>query len=226
MPSILLVEDDPFLGESLKTAVEFEGYKVTWGKNIKDSETLASENQFDLVILDVSLPDGSGLNFCKHLRDNRVSAPIIFLTAQTDEDNVIKGFEMGGNDYMRKPFSQKELMARIHVHLHKRPRSQDQLVFLDLLIQIDQRKVLLNGQPVTLNRREFDILKYMAENPESIITREMIIQRLEGSEDTSDRTVDSHISHIRAKLKKAGAKNIKIKAEYGIGYRLTAHDPH
>jgi two-component system OmpR family response regulator len=120
MTAILLVEDDPVLGRGLSVNLELEGYKVSWMRDLKSALQFKDENKFDLAILDLGLPDGSGLDFLKDLRKQDFQKPVLILTAKTDEDSVVVGLQDGANDYIRKPFGNKELLARIKTALRER----------------------------------------------------------------------------------------------------------
>lgn len=220
MSNILLLEDDPVLAKGLSLMLELENYEVSWADNIKKAQQLVVGNDFDLAILDVGLPDGSGLEFCSKMRKEGKQFPIIILTAQTDEQSVITGLTNGANDYVKKPFSNNELIARIRVCLKPPHIFEDKTTIGGLAIYPEKRVVEFKGEEIKFNRKEYDIFKLFIEKKDAVITREMIIEKVLDNLDISDRTVDSHISHIRTRLIKSGVENIKIISEYGIGYRL------
>ncbi|MBV2168555.1 MAG: response regulator transcription factor [Bdellovibrio sp.] len=221
MSSIFLLEDDPVIGKAIQLQLELESYKVEWAQSLADArKKVSAGSSSDLYILDVNLPDGDGYEFCQWLRQQELKNPIIFLTARTDEESVVRGFEEGANDYIRKPFSQKEMIARIKNQLSEKKPTLDLIRFAGLVL-IKNQQVLKNGDSlISLNRREFEILTAFFERPETIVTREQLIDRLASGEEIYDRTVDSHISHLRSKLQKNGVKGIKINSVYGQGYRL------
>jgi len=223
VPLILLVEDDPNLGKGLKANLELENFFVLWAQSIKEAEILFQKEKFDLILLDLGLPDGTGFNFCLKLRQNKETLPVIILTADSNEDSVVKGFSSGANDYVKKPFSSKELFARIKAQLSINLLKEKEVRLGKLLLTLETRKVTFENIEVELNRKEFELLHYLIQRKDAISTRENIITRLGQSEDISDRTIDSHISHLRTKLKKANITTITIKSEYGLGYRLVAH---
>ncbi len=222
MNHILYLEDDPILGESLKLNMELEGYQVTWVKSLKQTRELAKYEAYDIAILDLGLPDGSGLNICKDIRKKEVHIPIIILTAQLDEEVVVESLNAGANDYVKKPFSNKELFARIRVSLRKPNQENEKIKFKDITLILNQRKFMYKNKEITLNRREYDLLKVLVEKAETVVTREQMISFAGLGEDVIDRTVDSHLSHIRSKLRKEGVENIQIKSEYGLGYRMVS----
>lgn len=221
MAYIFLLEDDPIIGKAVQLQLELENHKVVWFQCLSDAEKSESlVRQVDLFLLDVNLPDGSGFMFCEWLRENDVQSPVIFLTARSDEDSVVNGFESGANDYMRKPFSPRELSLRIKNQLTEKKAALDILRFAGLSLIINQQ-VLKNGdQMIPLNRRELEILSAFFEHPEVVISRDQLINRLSSGEEIFDRTVDSHISHIRSKLQKNGIVGVRINSVYGQGYRI------
>lgn len=220
MSHILLVEDDPILGSGIKLNLEMEKYQVSWSRDLRTAREMNESNKFDLVILDLGLPDGTGLSFCKDLRAAGSRLPIIMLTAQSDEDSVVSGLGAGANDYVRKPFGNRELLARIKTALRDPTAREDQVRFGNILILRDQRRVMVDQNPIDLNRREFDIFTYLVNHGDSVVSRESLLQFLDREGEILDRTLDSHISHIRAKLKKAEVTSVTIASVYGIGYRL------
>jgi two-component system, OmpR family, response regulator len=220
MRRILLVEDDPGIGSGLKKSLEFEGYEVVWARDLRTAKRENEEHEFQLVLLDLGLPDGSGISFCTQIRETGSRLPIIILTAQTHEESVVAGLQAGANDYVRKPFGNRELLARIENVLREPKTREDQLRFVDLLVLRTQRKVMFNSSEIELTRREYDILVYLTENAEGVVTRERLMNHVDQDGQISDRTLDSHLSHVRSKLKKAGMESIKISPVYGIGYRL------
>lgn len=155
------------------------------------------------------------------IRSQGSRLPIIICTAVTDEDSVVEGLGAGADDYVKKPFSNKELVARIRSAIREPQVREEQIRVGNLLVLLEQRRVLVDGEEVPLNRREFDLLKILLNRPGVVVTREAVIQQLgESAEQIFDRTVDSHVSHIRAKLRKAKNCNVRIKSEYGVGYRI------
>lgn len=223
MTRLLLVEDDPILSSGLKLNLELEGYKIDWASSLKQAFTLNDSSVFNLIILDLGLPDGNGLELCKTLRARGSNIPIIILTAQADEDSVVEGLTVGANDYVKKPFSHKELVARIKTCLREPISKENQIRYGNLILLLDQRRVFVDAEEIKLNRREFDLLLALMNQPGSVVTRESIITKL-AAEDIYDRTVDSHISHVRSKLGKVKDCTVKIKSEYGVGYRLVNVD--
>lgn len=217
---ILLVEDDPVIGRGLSVSLELEKYQVHWARDLRSAFKANEELKLDLVILDLGLPDGSGFEFLRQIRQNQSRLPVVILTAQTDEDTVVEGLQLGANDYVRKPFGQRELVARIKATLRQPNAREAQLRFDDLLLLTENRKALFAGKEINLNRREFDILHYMVQHAEKVVTRDAILQHLNKDSEIFDRTIDSHVSHLRGKFKETEIDSLQISSVYGVGYRL------
>jgi len=220
-PSLLLVEDDPSLGRGLQINLELEGFQVVWAKDLAQGRIqLETPDAFRLVILDLNLPDGNGLSLLKELRP-RSELPVIILTARTEEESVVEGLQSGANDYVRKPFGNKELMARIRAVLKGlAPVERDELQVGALTLLKKRRRCYYQENEIDLNRREFDILSYFMENVDTVVTRDRLLEYLNTDSVVLDRTIDSHISHIRLKLRKANSISVQIQSVYGVGYRL------
>lgn len=219
-PRILLVEDDPMLGEGLSISLKLEGYDIAWKKTFNAGlETFQSE-KFDLTILDINLPDGLGTDLCKAIREINQEVGIIFLTAKTDEETVVRGLELGANDFVKKPFSHRELMARVKALLRSKFPVNKELKFGELILSSDKRAAFYKGEAMTLNRRQFDILSYFMIHHDQIITREQLLSHLNTDGDVIDRTIDSHVSQLRKILKSHDVNDLQIASIYGIGYRF------
>lgn len=220
MTDILLVEDDPGIGRGLSIHLQAEAYRVHWAQSLGDADRLLAEHRIGLVLLDLGLPDGSGLDFLARIRGQSFDKPVVILTAQTDEDTVVQGFEKGANDYVKKPFGTRELLARIKACLRE-PVARDQdYSFGDLVAKTKSRRVEFRGTHIDLNRKEFEILVYLIQRAEQAVTRGDLVQAIDKEAEIFERTVDSHVSHIRSKLRKAEVLEIQIAPIYGIGYRL------
>jgi two-component system, OmpR family, response regulator len=220
---IHIVEDDPILARGLQVNLELENHKILISSTIKAALDLQKEQTPDFIILDLNLPDGSGFDFLEKTRAHGLTAPIIILTAQTDEDSVVKGLQLGASDYMKKPYSFKELRARINVII-KKPSMQQRLInFDELSLNLDTRFVKYRDQGIEINRREFDILAHFVQRSEMIVTRDSLIGIIDKESEIFDRTIDSHISHLRKKLRSSGVNSVKISSVYGLGYRLERH---
>ncbi len=217
---VLLVEDDPILGRSIKNTLELESFKVLWSKSVRETHELIEDNEFQCILLDIGLPDGNGISLCKELRSEFQKTPIIFLTAQTDEESLLLAFDAGGNDFLRKPFSQKELLARIKAHTRDVAGSKSNTSYRDLKIDLEKREVRLGDQQIELNNTEIQLLYCLSINAEKIVTRERLMEFLGKGGEIYDRTIDSHISHIRKQLKGSEVTKIQIRSVYGVGYKL------
>lgn len=218
--NILLVEDDPGLARGLQVNLELEGYKVSAAPTLSSADKIFPSKVFDLIILDLNLPDGSGFDFLTQVRSSGCKTPVIILTAQTHEDAVVEGLQRGANDYMRKPFGNKELFARIKAVLKQPILKEEQIRYADVVLLVEQRLIRHKDRNIEINRREFDILKYLVQRADKVVTRESLIQDMDKDSEIYDRTIDSHISHLRSKLKQNQIISIKISSVYGIGYRL------
>lgn len=221
---LLLVEDDPGLGRGLTLSLEAEFYKVTWVKSLKSAlEEVA--HPYQLILLDLNLPDGNGIEFLKKIRRENIQTPTIILTAQTQEDFVVDGLSSGASDYIKKPFGHRELLARIKTALRTQETAvaaplDQELHYHDLSVYLDKRKATFQNREIDLNRREFDILAYFVLHAEAVVTRESLLSQFDKEGELFDRTIDSHVSHLRSRLKKAGVGTIRINSVYGVGYRL------
>lgn len=224
MKKILFIEDDPIIAQSVVVNLELEGYACTHVTHLAEALKTESSMSFDLALIDVGLPDGTGFSFCREMTKKGNQFPMIILTAQIDEESVIEGLEAGADDYVKKPFSTRELMARIKVCLRVPQREGAVLRFGDLSLDVERRQAFFQQAEIELNKREFDLLKIFILRPEMVFTRESLIEKLSTTEEISDRTIDSHISHLRTKLKSSGNTRVLIQAEYGVGYRLTQND--
>lgn len=219
--NIFLVEDDPVLGSSIKDALGYEGFQVQWAKNFKEAiQFIHHADKVQCFILDIGLPDGDGISLCKKVREENQKIPIIFLTAQTDEETLLNAFQAGANDFVKKPFSQKELFARIKAHTKEVKGSQSQVVFRDLKIDLSNREVFYREQKLEFNNTEIQLLYLMAMNAEKVLTRDRLMEFLGKENEIFDRTIDSHISHIRKQFKNHKSIPLQIKSVYGVGYKL------
>lgn len=218
--NLLLVEDDPVLGRGLQLNLELEGYKVDWSKDLATARTKFDSTEYKMIILDLNLPDGNGISFLKEVR-KKANLPVIILTARTEEDSVVEGLQAGANDYVRKPFGNRELMARVRATLKDLTvKSSDEIQIGDLILSKQKRRCFFRGLEIDFNRREFDIISYMMDHYDTVITRDNLLQHLNTEGEVFDRTIDSHISHIRAKLRKSHVDSVQINSVYGVGYRF------
>lgn len=220
MPRILIVEDDLQISRSLTINLKFSGYETKSASCIADAWELLRDEHFDLMCLDIGLPDGSGLDLCQKVRESGQEIPILFLSARTDEGTVVKGINCGADDYLRKPFGVEELKVRMNKILKKFTLPSTTITFGQLTIDPTKRMVTIMDQIVTLGRKELEILILLARRAGDIVTRENILTTLYENADMYDRTVDSHMSHLRKKLKEVAGSTLQINSVYGLGYRL------
>jgi two-component system catabolic regulation response regulator CreB len=220
-PKILIVEDEPAIMDTIQYALETDGFEtVCLSSGMKVLEVL-NNDPVDLIVLDIGLPDINGLELCKDIR-KRHTTPVLFLTARTDEVDRVVGLEIGADDYVTKPFSPRELSARIKAIL-RRTKSSKEIASSGLVFQIDdsKRRISYFGKSVDLSRYEFNILKTFINRPGHVYSRDQLMDMAwEEPEASMDRTVDAHIKNIRAKLKTIEPKIDPIVTHRGMGYSL------
>ena len=223
--NILVVEDDKNVANLVTTYFENEKWNV---KNAYDGENaldIAYSESFDLVVLDLMLPKLSGIDFIKEYR-NEFNTPVIMLTAKITESDIIKGLDLGADDYVTKPFSPKELVSRVKA-IFRRIDKQNLfakkkiLSLKNMQIDVNLKIVLMNDAKVNLTPKEFSILQNLCSYPGKIYSRQEIIDLVFGLDfDGFDRTIDTHIANLRKKLKTADPDNDYVESVYGLGYRL------
>ncbi len=225
MPALIAaLDDEPDILELLKVNLEKAGFRFVGFEEAEALYRFLERERPDLLLLDLMLPDMDGLDVCRHLRrtEKLAAIPIIMLTARGDESDKVVGLELGADDYITKPFSVKELVARVHAVL-RRPgvvETSRRIAVGDLLLDLDRFEALVGGGKVELTATEFKILQLLASRPGRVFTRDQILDFLWGHEKAVvDRTVDVHIRNLREKLGPAAAlvKNIR-----GVGYKVEA----
>ncbi len=218
---ILVVEDEPAIVDNIQYALETDGFEtISCSSGIKALEFLDRE-KVDLIVLDIGLPDMNGFELCKDIR-KKGNIPVIFLTAKTDEVDRVVGLEIGADDYVTKPFSPRELTARIKAVL-RRTGTAGQRPPSNSVFQVDEsrRQITYLGKPLELSRYEFNILKTFIRRPGHVFSREQLMDMAwEEPESSLDRTVDAHIKNIRAKLRAIEPGSDPIVTHRGIGYSL------
>ncbi|HVJ48210.1 response regulator transcription factor [Desulfitobacterium sp.] len=225
MAVILVVDDEEPIQELLKFNLEKEGYTVLMAFDGPSALKTIEEKLPDLVILDVMLPGMDGLEVCNQLRqDSKVrDIPVIMLTAKMEEIDKVLGLELGADDYLTKPFSPRELLARIRARLRRiKPQTQEnELIRGDLKIDLNRYQVLVRGEEVELTPKEFELLRVLAIHPGKVYSRDELLERVWGYDYAGDtRTVDVHVRHLRQKVEKDSANPVYIETLRGIGYRL------
>ncbi len=220
--SILIVEDEPGIADTLLYALEQDGFKVTWCSTGESARESYLKNMPDLIILDVGLPDINGFELFRQIR-TLSSVPVIFLTARSDEIDRVAGLEMGGDDYITKPFSPREVSARARAVL-RRSRVQAEIP-TENRFEVDEEKCQISycGKLLDLSRYEYRILTMMISHPERVYTRSEIMEYVwDEPEVSSDRTVDTHIKKLRRKLREITPDSDPFMTRRGIGYALKA----
>ena len=223
-PLVLLVEDEPAQREILRYNLSAEGYEVTVAENGDDALLLADEVRPDLVLLDWMLPGVSGIEVLRRLKNRRqsVETPVIMLSARTEEMDRVRGLETGADDYMVKPYSVSELMARIRTQLRRtRPVSVgERLEFEDIVLDGDTHRVTRSGEEIKLGPTEFRLLSTLMEKPGRVWTREQLLDRVWGRDVFVDtRTVDVHVGRLRKALRRGGGSD-PLRTVRGTGYAL------
>ena len=223
--TVLIVEDDPHTVEVVRLYLRRDGHTVLTASNGKDGLQMAQESAPDLVVLDLMLPGKSGLEVCRELR-RESDVPIVMLTARVEEEDRVAGFEFGADDYVTKPFSPRELAARIRAVLRRTAQDREEnspakLTYCEITLDTQQRVALVGEAPLKLTPTEYRLLAMLLKEPGRTFTRDEIINRVFGYDfDGFDRTVDSHMSGLRRKLNGAAKDRRYIQTVYGVGYRL------
>jgi DNA-binding response OmpR family regulator len=226
---ILIIEDDSAVAQSLKTGLMEEGFRVTWRNTGRAGIALAQEQQPHLIILDIRLPDGSGLDFCREMRSQNLKQSILMLTARRDELDKVLGLEMGADDYLTKPYGLRELLARIRALLRRsygnlstQFSDRSSLIVSDLTVNLDSAEVWRGSEPLNLTPTEYRLLVFLARHPGQALSRQQILEGV--WQDTagieSERTVNVHIRRLREKVELLPGKPTIILTVPGIGYRL------
>lgn len=218
--NILLVDDEPTIIEPLQYALETEGFQCQHCTLGQDAISLSINNSFDLVVLDIGLPDMSGFEVCKSIQKQN-DIPVLFLTARGDEIDRIIGLEIGADDYVVKPFSPREVAARIKIILRRHTKTAPNALPTTLQIDQSKAKAIYFNQELDLTRFELLILSYLYQSPEQVFSRSQIIEHIWPEKSGSmERSVDTHIKTLRAKLKQINPELEVIKTHRGLGYSL------
>lgn len=223
MNTILLVEDDLSLIEGLEYSLYKSGFQVDVARTIQEALLQLAEQRYHLLLLDLALPDGSGFDICKKVRQTS-SVPIIFLTASDEEVNIVMGLDIGGDDYIIKPFKLNELISRINA-LMRRAGLTDalntQLKSNGITIELDKNRVLKNGKEIELTVAEYRLLCLLMQNPNTILTRTIILDRLwDGSGSfVDDNTLSVYVSRLRNKIEDNPESPVYLLTARGVGYK-------
>ena len=230
-PRILIVEDEPGIADTLQYALRTEGFEPAWVATGEAALVQAQAQPPALVILDVGLPDSSGFEVFKRLRALNAEVPVIFLTARSDEIDRVVGLELGADDYVPKPFSPRELVARVRSILRRSARPAVAVVaeaapVTPVSVDEGRRQIRFYGRPLELSRYEFGLLKTLASRPGHVFSRDTLLERVwDDSTESLDRTVDAHVKTLRAKMKLIAPQLEPIRTHRGSGYALAEDLP-
>jgi two-component system catabolic regulation response regulator CreB len=223
MPTILIAEDEPAIADAVLYALRSEGMQAEHHLLGREVAPRVRAGGVDLVVLDVGLPDANGFDVCRELRGFS-DVPVIFLTARNDEIDRVLGLELGADDYMAKPFSPRELVARVRARLRRSQSGSDAKEWAmqgDFAIDHEGHRIRFRGQVLELTRYEYALLAALLQRPGAILSRAQLMDRgWDSDADSTDRTVDTHIKTLRIKLRAAGANPDPIRTHRGIGYAI------
>ncbi|PYZ93730.1 DNA-binding response regulator [Salipaludibacillus keqinensis] len=227
---ILIVDDEESILTLLQFNLEKAGFDVTTAMDGKSALEKGLKESFDMIVLDLMLPEMDGLEVCKELRQNKILTPILMLTAKDDEFDKVLGLELGADDYLTKPFSPREVVARVRAILRRSQsvhppqetkKKNNTITFGDVEIFPDNYEVFLRGEPLELTPKEFELLVYLTTHRGRVLTRDQLLNAVWNYEFVGDtRIVDVHISHLREKIEPNTKKPIYIKTIRGLGYKL------
>ena len=225
MAELLLLEDDPAIAQTLRFALEREGFALRHCAWLHEARAALAERVPALLILDVGLPDGNGLDLCREIRASGSTAlqqlPLIVLSARSEEFDRVLGLELGADDYLAKPFSPRELVARVRALLRRAPAAAPPSSSSPFVVEAEGSRIRFHGQLLELTRRELGLLKRLIDAPARIHSRETLLDAVWGSDaDSTDRTVDTHIKTLRAKLRAVRPETELIRTHRGLGYSL------
>jgi two-component system, OmpR family, catabolic regulation response regulator CreB len=230
-PRILIVEDEPGIADTLQYALRTEGFEPLWVGTGEEALAQARAGAPALVILDVGLPDSNGFEVFRQLREFS-DVPVMFLTARSDEIDRVVGLELGADDYVAKPFSPRELVARVRTILRRSGRGRHggadeaQLAHAPLAVDDGRRQIRYYGELLDLSRYEYGLLKTLASRPGHVFSRETLLERVwDEPGESFDRTVDAHVKTLRAKLKRVAPALEPIRTHRGSGYALAEDLP-
>lgn len=220
--TILVVDDDEKIVQMLSRALRFEGYQVITAFNGEEALKLFDQVKPNLILLDVMMPKLDGWEVCRKIREKDKKLPILMLTAKDEVENRIKGLDLGGDDYIVKPFHLEELLARVRAHIRRTSLDQESstLLYKDLVLNMDARKAWRNSRELNLKGKEFDILALFLQHPEHVLSKEQILERVWGPlYDGESNVVEVYIASLRQKLESNGEPRI-IGTIRGVGYIL------
>ncbi|MET3195016.1 response regulator transcription factor [Bacillus sp. OAE603] len=229
MNRILIIEDDQSIAELQRDYLEIEGMIVEIETNGQNGLNKALHEQFDLILLDIMLPDLNGYEICKKLRESK-EIPILMVSAKTDDIDKIRGFGLGADDFIVKPFSPSELVARVKAHLSRynrlvqKDQNDNQLQVGGLLINQQSRKIFVEGEEKIFTTKEFNLLTFLASNPNQVFSKDHLFDRIWGFDSIGDNsTVTVHIRKIREKIENDPSNPDYIETVWGAGYRFKSN---
>tara|TARA_B110000003_G_C16452539_1_gene458505 strand:+ start:119 stop:814 length:696 start_codon:yes stop_codon:yes gene_type:complete len=223
---VLVIEDEPDIRKTIDYNLSKESFKVIQAASIEEGEKALASNKIDVIILDLMLPDGSGLTLCRDIKSEpkTKNIPVIILTAKTEEVDRVVGFELGADDYVTKPFSVRELILRVKAILKRGASTEKntedaEYLFGELTINFEEHQAYINGQEISLTALEFKLLKHLIKRKGRVQTRDQLLEDVWGySSNITTRTVDTHIKRLREKL---GSVGDHIQTIRGVGYRFS-----
>ena len=223
---ILVVEDDEAIVLGLEENLKFAGYEVVVARNGNEAVTAVERHTPDLILLDIMLPGMSGYEVCRKLRGDGIDTPVVMVTARQDEFDKVHGFEVGADDYVTKPFSINELLARVKAVLsrgRKRTAGEESFEFGECRLDCAARILTRKGREITLTRTEFDLLAYFCRNEGKALSRDKVMSDVWGTEYFgTQRTLDSFVASLRSKIEKKSGKPRHILTVHGVGYKFVA----
>ena len=230
MKNILMVVDDSTIAFAVKYAVEQEGFNLDIAENLENARKIVNSKEYDLILLDVMLPDGNGYEFLKQLREHDEDTPVIFLTACDEEVNIVMGLDIGGDDYITKPFRVRELISRINAILRRKGKSQDSnkkiLKFKNISIHTLEARVFKNNEEIFLTSAEYKLLLILIQNKNMVLSRAQILEKLwDVTYDfINDNTLSVYIKRLREKIEVDSSKPQYILTVRGLGYKWNGSD--
>ena len=225
---VLIIEDDTAIAELERDYLEINGFEAVMCHNGAKGLSLALNEPFDLVVLDLMLPEVDGFEICKKIRENK-DIPILMISARKDDIDKIRGLGLGADDYLTKPFSANEMVARVKAHISRyekligtgQQHKQNELAIRGLVINLDSRRVSLNGEEVFFTTKEYDLLLFLAQNIDRVFTKETLLEKVWGMDYYGDSaTITVHIGKIRDKIEKDKHNEQYIETIWGVGYRF------
>jgi DNA-binding response OmpR family regulator len=225
MSRILIVEDDEAIAQGLRDNFQFEGHETQWASDGETAVRMARDGKPDLIVLDIRLPRMSGYEVCRKLRAGGSTAPILMLTARGEEEDRILGLDLGADDYVTKPFSVRELLARARALLRRTsvaPEMPDELRIGDINVDFRSYEANRASQRIELTPKEFGVLRLLAAREGRVVTRDELLETVWGyNAGQSTRTIDNHVATLRAKLEEDPSHPRHLHTVHGVGYKLT-----